>query len=92
MNTAKITAAYRFTRDYTSPAGFMSKQRPSTDAMNVLANWEALGAGRMYDVVEDADDYLVAKLSFLTADTDKAATGFNSLCATFGIKHEVVLE
>jgi hypothetical protein len=92
MKTAKTAVAYRFTRDNSALVGFFSDQRPSTDAMNVLAQWECAGPGRTYDVVEDKDDYLIAKLSFPAAVTDKAAIDFNALCAAFGVQHEVVAQ
>lgn len=84
------TATYRLTRDNTSPIGLMSSQRPSTDAMSVIADWASRAYGRTYYVSQDKDDCLVAALSFPAPDLASARTDFNALCAALGIQHEVV--
>ena len=63
---------------------------PSTDAMSVIGKWEGSGSGRKYLVLDDQDDFLVAKLTFLTVDIDKAKSHLNALCAQFGVMYEVV--
>lgn len=85
------TATYRFTRNGTSTAGFMSSQRASTDAMTVVRSWEIRGAGRSIEVVEDEDDYLVVRMTFEDADLDSAAADLESLCIEKGIEREPVV-
>lgn len=84
------SVAYRFARDASTPTGFMSAQRPSTDAMNVLALWENSSLGRSYEVVTDEDDFLVARLNFVGPDREGAADALNVLCMKFGVKREPV--
>ncbi|TPG21382.1 hypothetical protein [Variovorax guangxiensis] len=91
MPTETTTAIYRFTRDEHSPMGFLSSQRPSTDAMTAICRWEVAARGRRsYVVLDDQDDFLVAKLTLLKVDIDEAASDFNALCVQLGLKYEVV--
>lgn len=85
-STDMTPATYRLTRDRRSPTGFLSSQRPSTNAMNAIEKWRVAGSGRSYVVVDDQDDYLVAKLTLVSVDIDE----FNALCAQVCVKHEVV--
>jgi hypothetical protein len=86
----KITATYRFTRDGTSPAGFASRNRPSTDALSVVATWALGGAGRSYSVLEDSDEALLVKLTLREDDIDQARNDMEVLCSKHGVTREVV--
>lgn len=90
MNTEITTATYRFSRDENLPRGFLSSQRPSTDTMNAIEKWKVAGSGRSDLVVEDQTDFLVATLTFLSGDLDKAASDIDGLCKQFGVKRDFV--
>jgi len=79
------TVAYRFSRDPDSPAGSMSANRASTDAMGAVANWELAGPDRSYEVLVDEDDELVVRLSFLATQRDQAGHDLNARCARHGV-------
>lgn len=76
---------YRFTRDLGSPVGIMSANRPNTDAMGVVANWELAGPDRSHEVLVDEDDELMVRLNFLATHCDQAGHDLNSLCTQHGV-------
>jgi hypothetical protein len=80
---------YRFTRDANNAAALMSANRPSTDAMGAIANWELAGSGRSYQTLVDKDDEVVVRLSFLTANRDQAASDLDALCSKWGVTREL---
>ena len=90
MNTEITTATYRFSRDENSLGAILTSQRPSTDAMNVIEKWKGAGSGRSDLVVKDETDFLVATLTFLSGDRDKAASDIDGLCKQFGVKRDFV--
>lgn len=69
------SAKYRFVRAE-GVAGFMSRNRVSTDALNALEQWRAKRPGRRYEVVgpDGEDDQLVAQLSLEDTDQDAGAS------------------
>lgn len=86
----QMSATYHFVRGKSTPAGFMSTQRPSTDAMNVLGNREDSIFGRSFEVLVDEDEQLVARLTFLKPDQQGAAEMLSGLCLKFGIERNLV--
>ena len=82
---------YIFTRDDQSVSGFMSPNRASTDAVGVVINWSA-SAGRSYQILQDQDDLVIAKLSYQEDDERAAADDLNRRCADKGIKRETINE
>ena len=63
---------WRFERD-TGVAGFMRAQRVSTDALNVLHEWQAKDGRRSFEVLNgyEADDFMNTRLS--TSEEDVSA-------------------
>ena len=82
---------YIFTRDDQSVSGFMSPNRASTDAVGVVVNWTA-SAGRSYQILQDQDDLVIAKLSYQKADERAAADDLNRRCTEQGLKRETINE
>ncbi len=66
-----LTARYKFIRDNTSREGFVSDNRPSTDALRALSIWSDGAAGRSYNRHIDEDDVPVA--DFRSSETDHTA-------------------
>lgn len=77
------TARYKFVRDTTSMEGFVSNNRPSTDALRALSIWLDGAAGRFYDKRIDEDDVLVADLTWSEAD-HTAGVNLENSCRRFG--------
>lgn len=66
---------------------FMSRNRPSTDALNVLHRWRDMQPGRSFETIEDTDDHIIAKLIF--ADSDESARPhLQQLGSQHGVEHE----
>jgi hypothetical protein len=59
-----MTAKYRFVRAVGNVAGFLSQNRASTDARNVLSQWQGMAPGRSYKIDVDEDGKLTAVLTF----------------------------
>jgi hypothetical protein len=83
---AMITGVYRFTRLPNSVPGFFSKNRASTDALNVLSRWRSMGAQRDFDIHVDKEDEFVAALSFLDIDQNSARDDLDALCKEHGVE------
>lgn len=66
---------------------FMSRNRPSTDALNLLIRWRDIQPGRSFETIEDTDDHIVAKLMFSDSD-DSAGPDLQKLGSQHGIDHE----
>ncbi len=82
-----LSAVYQFNRSKDG-SGFLSQNRPSTDALNALEGWTEGGAGkqgRSYEVVNDEDEFLVAKLSWNEADIE-AGPDLDAQCRDSGIE------
>lgn len=82
MPSAKI----RFTGD-DSIVRFLSRNRPSTDALCVLHRWREMGSGRDFETIEDTDDHIIAKLMFADSD-DSAGPQLQLLGSQHGVEHE----
>jgi hypothetical protein len=80
---------YRFTRDGRGVAGFMSPNRPSTDALSALSVWSGAQQGREHVVVIDEDEQLVADLSWREADSS-AGPDLDSACLKVGVNRSYV--
>lgn len=79
---------YKFTGDG-SIVRFLSRNRPSTDALNVVHRWRDMFPGRTFETIEDTDNHLVAKLS--VADGDEAAgPQLQALGVQHGVQYEFV--
>jgi hypothetical protein len=89
LSSEHQSVTYRFARDPNNAAGFMSANRPSTDAMGAIANWELADPSRSYQKLVDKDDEVVARLSFLLADRDQAACDLDALCTKCGVMREL---
>lgn len=74
---------YRFSRS-DSMEGFLSRDRPSTDALKVLAIWRDDHAGRNFSKEVDEDEQLVAALSWNDSD-DLAGPSLDKACRKFGV-------
>lgn len=59
------SALYKFTRERTA---MMRSNRPSTDALGALHQWQHGAPGRRYSVEDDHDDYLEARLEWSASD------------------------
>lgn len=82
------TARYKFVRD-TSIGGFLSGNRPSTDALGAVSNWTSRATGRSYAVLVDEDNNLVVDLTW--SETDRAAgTELDDSCRRFGVDRSYV--
>ncbi len=79
---------YRFDRDLNSPAGIVSSNRPSTDALCALERWRN-SSYRDYKVLDDTDDFLVAQLSFDQND-ERAAADLETESEISGIERQFV--
>jgi hypothetical protein len=77
------TAQYKFERA-SGMSGFLTKNRPSTDALNALGEWQELDPGREIATVVDEDDMLVAELSWRAGD-DSAAQDLDKACQNHGV-------
>jgi hypothetical protein len=76
------SALYKFTRERT--AG-MRTNRPSTDAIGALHQWESRGGGRRYSVDEDEDEHLIARLEWSASD-GSAGDDLNAATAHFRVE------
>lgn len=81
---------YRFGRA-DGIVGFMSTQRPSTNALNALGLWTVQSADRSFAVVQEADDWLVADLSWRPRD-EQAGTSLDFACYRNGVERQRVEE
>lgn len=77
------TTRYKFARD-SSMEGFLSSNRPSTDALNAVNTWKTGASGRSYAVEVDKDDLLVLDLTW--GDTDNlAGADLDGACRRCGV-------
>lgn len=78
------TARCKFARN-SSVEGFLSSNRPSTDALNAVSTWETGASGRSYTVEVDKDDFLLLDLTW--SDTDSlAGTDLDGACRRCGVE------
>ncbi len=71
-------AKYRFKRSE-DISGFLSQNRPSTDALKALKLWSGDEKGRSYKIKIDGDEFLIAQLSWEEGD-EKAGPDLNARC------------
>lgn len=89
ISAAPSVGRYRFTRAVDSPSGFLSQNRPSTDAINALERWKAAGHRRKFEVKIDEEEELVAVLSFDTTDMD-AGGQLDAACYDCGVSRHFI--
>jgi len=77
------TARYKFVRD-NSMKGFLSGNRPSTDALGALSIWTSGAPGRSHAVQIDEDDNLVVDLTWGEID-HSAGADLEDSCRRFGV-------
>ena len=75
---------YSFVRSNSSIKGFLSPNRPSTDAISALENWSNNQSQRSYTVLVDEDERLVAELSWNESDAS-AGSDLEEACRRFGV-------
>ncbi len=80
---------YRFVRKSNSAEGFVSTNRPSTDALNVVIIWSNAQPQRSYTVLIDEDEQLVANLTWSETDPS-AGPSLDGACDKFGIERSYV--
>lgn len=84
-------ARIKFSRDERSMRGFMSKNRPSTDALGALDKWRHAAPGRKYrEVIDsDTDDTIDADLEWDAGD-GQAGGDLDAACQSFGVARKEV--
>ena len=81
---------YKFVRKNNSVEGFVSKNRPSTDALNVVNIWSNAQPQRSFTILVDEDEQLVADLTWDETDPSSAGPSFDDACDKFGIERSYV--
>jgi len=80
---------YKFVRKNNSVEGFVSRNRPSTDALNAVNIWSNAQAQRNFSILIDEDEQLVADLTW--GETDPSAgPSLDEACDKFGIERSYV--
>lgn len=79
------SGCYKFVRKDNSIEGFMSRNRPSTDALNALHIWSNVRSQRGFAVLVDEDEQLTANLSWNEADTSAGAS-LEAVCDECGVE------
>lgn len=82
----KLVGTYRFVRAANSASGFLSQNRASTDARNVLENWRAMSRERNFTIKAEEDEELVAVLTFESED-QAAGSQMGALCEKYGVDY-----
>lgn len=63
----------------------------TTDAMSVVLVWQALGAGRRHEVLDDSgEEFLVVRLSYPAEQAEQAISDLDEQCETHGVLREAV--
>lgn len=58
----------------------------TTDAMSVVLVWQALGAGRKHEVLDDSgEEFLVVRLGYPTEQAAQAMADLEEQCETHGV-------
>jgi len=78
-----LIARYKIVRDI-GKAGFLSSNRPSTDAFGAIHIWLSGGTGRYYNVQSHEDDALVVDLTWSESDLAVGAD-LENVCRAFGV-------
>ena len=79
----------KFVRKSNSVEGFVSKNRPSTDALNVVNIWSHAQPQRSFTILVDEDEQLLADLTWSETDTS-AGPILDDACDKFGIERSYV--
>lgn len=80
---------YKFVRKNNSVEGFASRNRPSTDALNVINIWSNAQPQRSFNILVDEDEQLVADLTWSETDPS-AGPNLDDTCYKFGIERSYV--
>lgn len=84
-------AVYRFARGAETSEGklsvFFSRNGAGTDALNALEKWRSDAPDRAYKTIEDADDKLIAMLTWADSDQN-AGPSLEMHCERVGITRE----
>lgn len=86
-----MNVTYNFSRE-NSPAGFLSQNSASTDALNALGEWADGEDAWDFVIDEDAEDFLTATLSFEDEHLNRVGRRLDLACANHGVVRVVVLE
>lgn len=78
------TTRYKFVRDTTSMKGFLSSNRPSTDALSAVHAWSSSATGRSHIEKIVEDDTLVVDLTWSETDS-KAGADLDAFCVSVGV-------
>jgi len=81
-------ACYRLARG-NSIEGFLSSNRPSTDALSAVSVWSNSQSERSHTVRVDEDELLVVELSWSEADAS-AGSDLDEACRRFGVSRSYV--
>lgn len=83
------TTVFRFTRDGRESHSTMISA--TTDAMSVVLVWQALGAGRRHEVLDDSgEEFLVVRLTYPAGQGDQAMADLDEQCDTHGVLRDEV--
>lgn len=80
---------YKFVRKNNSIEGFVSGNRPSTDALNALHIWSNAQPQRSFTILVDEDEQLLANLSWSETDTS-AGPSLEAACDKRGVERSYV--
>lgn len=81
------SAVFRFTRDGRESHSTMISA--TTDAMSVVLVWQALGAGRRHEVLDDSgEEFLVVRLIYPAEHAGPALSDLEEQCDTHGVLRE----
>lgn len=80
---------YRFVRNSNSTKGFLSSNRPSTDALSVVNIWSNAQPQRSYAILIDEDEQLLVDLSWSESDVS-AGPDLEETCYKFGVERSYV--
>jgi hypothetical protein len=84
-----LSGRYKFVRKLNSVEGFVSRNRPSTDALNVVNIWSNAQPQRSFTILVDEDEQLVAELTWSETDPS-AGPSLDSTCDNLGIERSYV--
>jgi hypothetical protein len=78
---------YKFVRKVNSITAFLSRNRPSTDALNALCDWKKAYPQRSFTHSENQDDdeQLLVQLSWIQSDI-AARSSLEDACNKFGVE------
>ena len=80
---------YKFVRKNNSIEGFASRNRASTDALNVVTIWSNAQPQRSFTIVVDEDEQLLADLSWSETDIS-AGPSLDDACDKLGVARSYV--